>query len=151
MSLSFTGPKGWLEQRWIFYALLRDNVQHHLESGSPSSDFECLHSISTVLGGATVTFPARRFNAELTRAREALIKRPIGDLAISVRTQSVLGLGQPVPSRRGTKLVTAWGGTIPTIGSTAKTLDDVFGHLIDGLLEITADAAEDELVTVNDL
>jgi hypothetical protein len=38
MSMSFNGPNGWIEQRWTVYALLRDNVQHHLEDGAPTKE-----------------------------------------------------------------------------------------------------------------
>jgi hypothetical protein len=46
MSLAFSGPGGSLEVRWIVYALLRDNVQHHLEGGKPSAAFSAVHETS---------------------------------------------------------------------------------------------------------
>ena len=37
MSFLFMGPNGSVESRWITYALLRDNVQHHLEEDKSSA------------------------------------------------------------------------------------------------------------------
>ena len=68
MSLSFHGPKGSLEQRWIYYAMLRDSVQHHIEGGKPTEDFDCLHRVSDALVEHRVTVPALRLRKELERA-----------------------------------------------------------------------------------
>jgi hypothetical protein len=151
MSMSFTGPRGWIEQRWIVYARRRDNVQHHLEGGAPSGEFEALHNLAGALGGVRIVVPAVRLRAELERAKAALAGRAIDDLAISQRTRSVLSLQWPPPDRQETTLVEAWGGTIPFIAPSAATLDDVFGHLLDGLLRITDGARESDTVEVIDL
>ena len=151
MSMSFTGPRGWIEQRWIVYSLLRDNVQHHLEGGAPSGAFEALHSLAGAIGGARVVVPALRLRAELERAKAALAGRPLDDLAISLRTRSVLSFHWPPQDRRETALVKTWGGSIPFISPSAATLDEVFGHLLDGLLRITDGASEGDTVEVIDL
>lgn len=77
MSLCFTGPSGSVEQRWIVYALLRDNIEHHLENGRPGPAFEFIHSVGAALGGGTVVLNALRLRSEMGRARDALIGRPI--------------------------------------------------------------------------
>jgi hypothetical protein len=151
MSMSFTGPRGWIEQRWIVYARRRDNVQHHLEGGAPRGEFEALHSLAGVLGGVRVVVPAMRLRAELERAKAALTGLAIDDLAISLWTRSILSLQWPPPDRRETALVKTWGGSIPFIASSAVTLDDVFGHLLDGFLRITDGASESDTVEVIDL
>ncbi|WP_437682157.1 hypothetical protein [Sorangium sp. So ce131] len=152
MSLSFSGPSGWIEQRWIVYALLRDSIQHHLEDGQPGDAFEALHSAAAALGGRRVMIPARRLHEELTRARDALGGRSIDALAIGARTRAVLGLRWPPPEGAGTMLVSDWGDSVPLLGDPrGDRLDDVFGHLIDGLLRITEGASETDQVEVTDL
>lgn len=152
MSLSFSGPKGWIEQRWIVYALLRDSVQHHIEGGTPTEDFDALHSVAEALGSKRVLLNARKLHGELTRARAALAGRPMEDLAISARTRAVLRMTWPPPEQRETVLVSEWGGSIPMLGDVPRvTLDDVFGYLIDGLLRITENASEGEQIEVVDL
>lgn len=151
MSLSFHGPKGTIEQRWIYYALLRDCVQHHIEGGKPTGDFECLHSMSEALVRHRVTVPAAKLKDELTRAKAALGGRPSSDLAISLRTRAVLSLRWPPPDERETVLVREWGGSIPLLGEVGPGLDDVFGHLLDHLLGIIGDPAEGDEVSVVDL
>lgn len=51
MSLSFTGPRRTVEHRWLAYALLCDNVLHHLENGRASPDFAVVHLAAQALGG----------------------------------------------------------------------------------------------------
>lgn len=151
MSLSFNGPKGSIEQRWIYYALLRDNVQHHIEGGQPSQDFECLHRISDALAQHRVTVPARKLHAELLRAKAVLCPLPATQLAISARTRAVLSLRWPPPEARATMLVSEWGGSVPLLGTAGTTLDEVFGHLLDQLISVTEAASESDVVTIIDL
>jgi len=150
VSLCFTGPAGSIEQRWIVYALLRDNVRHHLETGGGAPTFEAIRSAAGALGGGTVVLNARRLRAELERAREGLLGRPITDLAISLRTRSVIDLAWPPPDRDETTLVSTKVGKIGWLNPEARSLDEAFGHLIRGLLDITEGATEDDVVEVRD-
>ena len=151
MSIGFSGPKGWVEQRWIVYAMLRDNVQHYLEGGEPTGEFEALHSIAEVLGGKKLSVPARRLHEELVRAKATLACRPLSDLAISLRTRSVLSFKWPPPERAETILVSEWGGSVPMLNDTVRSMDDVFGHFVDALLQITEGASASDVVEVADL
>ncbi|WP_437291096.1 hypothetical protein [Sorangium sp. So ce406] len=152
MSLSFSGPKGWIEQRWIVYALLRDSIQHHIEDGRPGEEFAAIHGAAGALGGQRVMLPARKLHEELRRAQAALAGRPIDALAISGRTRAVISLRWPPPKERETMLVRDWGDSVPLLGAPAgDSLDDVFGHLVDGLLRITEGASESDQVEVMDL
>ncbi|WP_437737493.1 hypothetical protein [Sorangium sp. So ce1335] len=152
MSLSFSGPKGWIEQRWIVYALLRDSIQHHLEDGRPGEAFSAIHGAAGALGGQRVMLPARKLHDELRRAQAALAGRPIDALAISGRTRAVISLSWPPPEERETMLVRDWGDSVPLLGMPwGDSLDDVFGHLVDGLLRITEGASGSDQVEVMDL
>jgi hypothetical protein len=149
MSLAFQGPNGAFERRWIVYAMLRDNVQHHLEGGTPTEAFSALHALSTALSSGEVKVPARQLHAEMTRARE-LLERPISDLAVSIRTRAVLALCQSFPDLRGTELVSVaqWTAHLPICG--AETLADVFGSLVQELLRVTEEATEEDLLIATD-
>ncbi|WP_437589039.1 hypothetical protein [Sorangium sp. So ce1000] len=152
MSLSFSGPNGWIEQRWIVYALLRDSIQHHLEDGVPSGEFEAIHGAARALGGQRVVLPARKLHDELRRARAVLAGRPMDALAISGRTRAIISLRWPPPDGCETMLVKDWGDSVPLLGAPlADSLDDVFGHLLDGLLGITEGSSESDQVEVMDL
>ena len=50
MSISLLGPSGAYEFPWIRYALLRDNILHHLEHGTFTTSFSETYKIGTVLG-----------------------------------------------------------------------------------------------------
>lgn len=152
MSFAFTTPKGAFEQRWIIYAMLRDAVQHHLEGGQPSPEFANLHAIAQALGGSSVVVSATALHDELQRAKRALCHLPADQLAISMRTRSLLSLQWPPPDRRATSLVKEEGAGVPFLGqASAKTLDEVFGHLIDGLLQITKECGPDDKMQVLDM
>ena len=150
MSFLFVGPRGQVEQRWVVYAALRDNVQHHLEGGSPSEDFSALHTIATALTGARVVVPAAKLHDELLRAR-ALLERPASDLAISARTRSLMAMSWPPPDIRETVLASDVGGLPALLGGNPRTLGDVFGHLLEHLLAITEGAGSEATLAVTDL
>lgn len=150
MSLSFTGPRGTVEQRWIVYALLRDNVQHHLENGEPGAEFGAIHEAAGALGGNRVVLDARQLRAELEKAA-TLLSRPIAELAISPRTRAVIDRSWPPPAGQETRTVLAKGNvTLAWLSPAAATLDGVFGNLVRSLLEITDGAAESDRVEVDD-
>lgn len=60
MSISLLGPSGAYEFPWIRYALLRDNILHHLEQGAFTTSFGETYKIGTVLGGAPVFLSANQ-------------------------------------------------------------------------------------------
>ncbi len=153
MSLSFASPRGTVEQRWIVYALLRDNVQHHAEGGVRSAAFEALHRAGDALGGGHVEVSARQLFRELQRAQAALGGRPIADLAISARTRAVIDRTWPVPEASGllTMLAREQGVVVPWLDPGMTSCDQVFGHLVRELIAITADAGEADIVEVRDL
>jgi hypothetical protein len=149
MSFCFEGPQGSLEQRWIVYALLRDNVQHHVEGGLASEAFQSLYRVADALGGARVTVPARQLHAEMERAKSSLLWRSIADLAISSRTRAVIDRTWPPPGDQVTEVVgRALGAAVPWLPADVERLDQVFGHLIRSLIEITEGATADDVVEV---
>lgn len=131
------------------YALLRDNVQHHLEGGTPSAAFAAIHALGEALDKGEVRVGARTLYAELERA-EALLARPIADLAMSFRTRAVCSMAFPLPEGRGTALITEGGWQLPLSLQHAKTLGDVFGSLVTELKSATQGADDQAEVTVLD-
>lgn len=130
---------------------MRDNIQHHIERGQPTSEFEAIHGVAQALGGKRVLLDARQLRSELERAAPLLRGRPIGELAISLRTRAVIDHVWPPPSGEATSLVSEAGLSIPWLSEEISTLDEAFGHLIRDLLEITAAAGEADVVEVKDL
>ncbi len=148
MSLSFIGPGGSFEQRWICYALLRDTVQHHLEGGTPSGRFRALHSIASALG-RRIQVPAPELLQEV-EAAATLLDRPVADLAISQRTGAILSLSWPIPEARQTQKLCEWEGRLELPYQDPKLLSDLFGTLVDGLRRITMPAKAGDVVQVVD-
>jgi len=151
MSLLFSGPKGNVEERWVVYAALRDNVQHHLEGGMPSEAFGVLHRVTEALGGGQTDLSATNLRACALRVKDELCALPIEQMAISARTRAVISMTWPLPDKRETCLVADWGGTIPFLRGDESTLGDVFGDLVDALIRITEEAGGGDVVEVRDL
>lgn len=149
MSLTFIGPAGTAEHRWIVYALLRDNVQHYLEPAASKGDFTAIHAIGGALGGPAVAVNARQLRAELERGA-VLLGRPLADLAASHETRAVLA-----PSRLAAEAVSPRETVVSPHGIPAwpphvRTLDGVFGSLVRSLLDITHEASETDVVEIQD-
>jgi hypothetical protein len=151
MSLAFTGPAGTAEHRWIVYALLSDNVRHHLDSDSPTGlGFEEIQAIGRALGGGRVVVNARRLRAELDRAT-SLLPRAVSDLAISRHTRAVIERSWPPPNAQPNETTLVQGVlTIPWLSPHVRTLDEVFGNLVRSLLAITDGAGETDLLEVEE-
>lgn len=149
MSMSFIGPSGSFERRWIVYAMLRDNVQHHLEGGTPTEEFGALHRLGDAMWTGKVSVPALALRAELSKAAE-LLARPIADLAVSIRTRAVCTYTLNRPDERGTVLARLMEWEVPYPLLDAATLDDAFGSLHAELMRITEGATPTDVVEVLD-
>jgi len=149
MSLAFHGPSGSFERRWIVYAMLRDNVQHHLEQGARGTDFPHVHELGNALIRGEVSVPALELRRELERAR-VVLSQPAEELAVSQRTRSIQLLRFPLPNESDTALASEidWEAPFPLEG--AVTLDDAFGSIVTELLRITEGATDADVVTVVD-
>jgi hypothetical protein len=152
MSLSFTGPSGTAEHRWIVVALLRDNVQHYLENGcTAGAEFPCIHAVDHALGGSPITVNALTLRRELERA-STLLARPIRDLAISTETRAIIdGSWRTKASPADRTTFAAGSAAIPWLPSQGRSLDDIFGNLVRSLLAVTTGAREPDLVEINDI
>lgn len=151
MSLQFVGPGGSFETRWLSYAILRDNVQHHLEGGLPSARFQALHQIATALGRRGVRVNARSLHQELLEIERLLPSRPFEELAVSPLTCAVLFLRWPPPAENHTYLARESLPGLELLLGSPSTLGEIFGHLSGSLLRITHEAREPDLVEVSDL
>jgi hypothetical protein len=149
MSLTFLGPSGSAEQRWIYYALLRDNVIHHLKGGQGDPETSPLLRIGAALGRGAMTVPALELRAEVERARE-LLALPLTQLAVSGRTRAALTLEWPPPEKVETTLLTDELSAALALPERSERLGDVIGLLIEDLLRITEGAKDGDQVEVRD-
>lgn len=148
MSISFVGPAGSCEFPWIHYALLRDNILHHFDHGQMSPSFHEIYAIADTLGGPPVDLSALTLRAELCRAKQLCIT-PAHELAVSAATKSVLCPGVESSHGPATQIVGPH-LNFPWLVTTPDTLGDVFGGLIEALIEITAGATATDKVQILD-
>lgn len=150
MSMTFIGPSGTCEFPWIQYALLRDNIFHYLERTQPAGAFPELRRAGEALGGRTVATSALRLRDEAARA-QALCTLAVEKLAISSVTKGILLMhADPQSSPELPTEVVGLKIELPWLGGEAKSLGDVFGNLIAGLLDITRGAKDTDQVEVID-
>jgi hypothetical protein len=149
MSLTFIGPAGSCELPWIQYALLYDNIEHHLKGKQQGAVFTELHRVGEALGGRSVTVSASGLASELQQAKP-LCDLPGTQLALSLRTKTVLFnlLSEPSPCS-STELI----GPrlrLPWVPSDMSSLGSIFEPVITRLLAITQDASDTDQVEIID-
>jgi hypothetical protein len=149
MSLAFFGPQGALEVRWIVYALLRDNVQHYLEGGTPSEAFAEIHQISEALVKDRVRVSALRLRGQVEQAKAGLLHKTVAEIALSGRTCAALNSQWP-PSNTETRVVGGAALSLRIVNQGIQTMADAFGGFVDELLEITEGAGPDDWVEIVD-
>jgi hypothetical protein len=147
MSFSFISARGSLEIPWLQYTLLRDNVVHHLEGPGAPGEFVALHRISSAVGQDLIAVSAASLCREMRVVSERLLTLPVSELAISAPTRSILQLAWPAVTGPASAVV----GPSVTLGALsqgAETLGDVFGGVVEALLDLTTNAEPDEQVEV---
>lgn len=148
MSLAFIGPSGSFETRWLPFALLGDNIRHHLEKGLENERFGELRAVQKALGGKSVRLRAAPLRAA-AEAASTLLDLPRRQLAVSRATLEALERLRPSPGDETILLDEAEAISLDVAG--ARTLRDVFGPLVRSLLEVTEGATADSVVEVFDL
>lgn len=150
MSLSFVAKNRAFERRWIVYALLRDNVQHHIEHSSPDPRVSVIHAIAGALGKDQLELDAIQLRDALLLVRQEVLTKGIEELAVSVRTRAVSTGAYPPPSSTETALVNSMEWSPPFQLQGAKTLDDVLGSFVDELLQVIGPPTEGDTVKIID-
>lgn len=136
MQLLFRTRKGSRCLEWSHYALLRDNVEHYLESAPGRVTFKSLHSVERAVEGEVRYLHALDLRREVQLARAGLAGLRLADSAISLRTRALL-LGQPPPFVHGTFNAKSSGWQLPVKGDEARPLCDVLAEFVDSLLFLT--------------
>jgi hypothetical protein len=138
MRLSVAGAELTTECDWELCTALRDNVQHHLESGMPSGHYPAIHALADRCWATTdVSVSAAQLHAELGQAWAALGRLGIERFAIGIRSRAALTGAQTAPTVRGTVLLRLTGWKSPLRLAEARTLGDVFGNLIGQLMDFS--------------
>ncbi len=148
MSIAFVGPAGSCEFPWIQYALLRDNILHHLGKGALTPEFQEVYRIGEALGGVQIVISAQRLHEQLKMAQE-LCALDISTLAVSARTKAVITMDIDLPAGPPTTVIGV-SLNLPWLSGDMQTLGDVFGRLVTKLLAITQGATETDVVEVVD-
>jgi hypothetical protein len=140
MQLMFRTKKGTRCLEWAHYALLRDNVEHYLESSPARRTFKALHAVERVEDGGVRYLRALELRREVQSAWLALARLNVGDSAISLRTHALLS-GAPPPFVHGTFKAKANGWCLPAEGHDSRPLAELLRDFVEGLLYLTDGAS----------
>jgi hypothetical protein len=140
MQLMFKTRNGVQHLDWAHYAVLRDNVQHYLESGPERASFKALHEVERAVDGEVRYLRALDLRREVQLAWGALARLRLSESAISLRTRALL-MGQGVPLVRGTLNAKTQGWSLPVGGDDTRTLQDIVRPFVEALLLLTDLAA----------
>jgi hypothetical protein len=136
MQLVFQSGNGSRCVAWSQYALLRDNIQHYLESGPGQPKFTALHAIERAVDGDVAPLPALELRRELQRAWSALASMPLAESAVSLRTRAIL-CGFGLPPVRGTLKARLSGWSLPVEGDAGDTLHKHLRTFVESVLVLT--------------
>ncbi|HEY2409242.1 MAG TPA: hypothetical protein VGI10_24725 [Polyangiaceae bacterium] len=133
---------------WVRFSLFRDNVQHHLEGGLPSSDYSELHSIALAIEGHDLSLSARQLRRQVLRARAALSELSGDEIAISIRTRAILTGARELPCVHGTVLASAvgWEPSLPEVW--VKRFSQLCAPFVNAVLDVTEAASAEDTVLV---
>jgi hypothetical protein len=147
MLLTFRTVHGASNLEWAHYALLRDNVQHYLESAPGAERFKTLHAIERAVDGDARYLRAVDLRREIQRAWTALGSLPLGESAVSLRT-ALLSLGRLPPFVRWTFKACATSWRLPVQGDAALPLRHYLGAFVEAILIMTDGASHLEDICV---
>lgn len=151
MRLVFRSGAGSRVCDWESYALLRDNVQHYVERGQPSTEFEQLHAIARAVDTGKCHVDAMRLRTEVLKATSALRSVQLAVAALSPRTRAIMlgdwravGTDQTVEAR-------AMGWALPVPGLPSDSIPHAAEKFVGAVLAVTRTAADRELLEVDRL
>jgi len=148
MQLMFRTRNGTRCLEWAHYALLRDNVEHYLESGPEHCNFKALHGVERAEDGEVRYLRALELRREIQRAWMALSRLKLADCAISLKTHALLS-GSAPPFVHGTFPAKANGWQLPIAGDESRPLAELLYDFVEALLYLTDGASPlDDLYVV---
>jgi hypothetical protein len=148
MLLTFRDRRTSLSCAWESYALLRDNVQHYIERGSPSDRFSALHAIEDAVDGSSTVVDSGTLRGEVLSAWSVLWKVPLAQAAVSLRTRAIMTRCEQLPLVRGTVRARDVGWDLPICTAPSEHVAEAAQAFVEVVLTLTAATAEGEEIEV---
>jgi hypothetical protein len=140
LQLIFKSRNGTAILDWSEYALLRDNVQHYLESSPGDARYDALHAVERAVDGEPSQVNALGLRRELQRAWPALAGLTLSQSAVSLRTLAFLTGCDRAPPVTGTAVAKLTGWPLPVVADEPQPLQARLATFVESLLTITARA-----------
>lgn len=148
MKLILDGHGGARACDWSGYALLRDNVQHFIEEGTPTPRFAALHEIETAVDAGRCSVDAARLRNEVLRAWYMLWAVPLVRAAVSLRTRAILTGSDEVPPVDGTVCAERAGWQLPVDSAGSEPVAGAAKRFVAVVLSVTDQAGKGDVVEV---
>jgi hypothetical protein len=151
MKLELSGRAGSVTCDWTSYALLRDNVQHFLEKGTPSGRFAALHTIENAVDIGSGSVDAAGLRGEVLRAWYALWKVGVGDAAVSLRTRAIVTESAGEPPVRGTVVARQAGWNLPERVGGRLRVPEAAKRFVVAVLRLTEQSTDGDRLEIRRL
>jgi len=148
MKLIITGREGSRTFDWMEFALIRDNVQHYIESGEPTHRCAALHAIEQAVDRGHCTVSAARLRGEVLHAWCALAHVPLDEAALSLRTRAILTGSGDEPTARGTLPARVAGWRLPVLGPGKVSVIRAAERFVSAVLVLTQTAHDRDLLQI---
>jgi hypothetical protein len=128
--------------------LLRDNVQHFLEEGSPLPRFRALHALERAIDAEPQRVDASRLRGEVLLAWSALWWKNVEDAAISPRTRAVLTHSSELPETDRTMTAKDVRWDLPIAAPAETPIPKAASRFVHAVLSLTTTAEDGDWLSV---
>jgi hypothetical protein len=148
MKLIVKGTEGRRVVDWESYALLRDNVQHFVEHGTPNGRFWALHGIETAVDVGNCVGDAARLRGEVLRAVAALQWIPLQSAAVSERTRAIMRGSVQGPAEGPTVPADEAACELPISENSSTMVPSAARSFVDAVLSLTEQAQDGDWLEI---
>jgi hypothetical protein len=148
MKLVIESPRGTTQVAWSDFALLRDNVQHYLESSPDAQRYVNIHAFERAVDRGSAVVDALQLRSEVQRAWDGLKGLELGDSAVSLRTRAILTGCAEAPPVRGSVLARHAQWELPVQAADSASVQSAVRSFVTAILEATDYAADGENLRV---
>lgn len=147
MKLIIESPRAVAQVAWSDFALMRDNVQHYLESAPGTQRYPNIHAFERAVDNGSADVDALQLRSEVQKAWEGLRGLGLSESAVSLRTHAIL-MGCEPPPIRGSVIATQALWELPVPAADDESLQNAVKSFVAAVLDLTDYAEEGECLRV---
>ncbi len=147
MKLIIESSRAVAEVDWSDFALMRDNVQHYLESAPGTQRYPNIHAFEQAVDNGSSNVDALQLRSEVQKAWDGLRGLGLRESAVSLRTHAIL-MGCDPPPIRGSVIATQAVWELPVRAVDNESLQNAVKSFVAAVLDVTDYAEEGERLRI---